>query len=60
MPKLYDRQGNQWVDIQDHLVEEAYKSGRYLFRNDAEVNVRLPDGSFGTVSADKFDDVLLV
>jgi len=59
MPKLYDRQGNQWVDIQDHLVEEAYKSGRYLFRNDAEVNVRLPDGSFGTVSADKFDDVLL-
>ena len=35
MPKLYDRQANEWRDIADHLVEDAYKSGRFLFKKDA-------------------------
>ena len=58
MPKLYDRQANEWRDIADHLVEDAYKSGRFLFKKDAEVNVQLPDGRYGTVPAEKLDDVL--
>jgi hypothetical protein len=39
-------------------VEDAYKSGRFLFKKDAEVNVQLPDGRYGTVPAEKLDDVL--
>ena len=58
MPKLYDRQANEWRDIADHLVEDAYKSGRYLFKKGAEVNVRMPDGSYGTVAAENFDEFL--
>ena len=58
MPKLYDRQANEWRDIADHLVEDAYKSGRFLFKKGAEVNVQLPDGRYGTVPAEKLDDVL--
>ena len=58
MPKLYDRQGNQWVEIADHLVEDAYKSGRFLFKKGAEVNVQLPDGRYGTVPAERLGDVL--
>ncbi len=58
MPKLYDRQANEWRDIADHLVEDAYKSGRFLFKKDAEVNVQLPDGRYGTVAAEILDDVL--
>ena len=58
MPKLYDRQANEWRDIADHLVEDAYKSGRFLFKKDAEVNVQLPDGRYGTVPAEKLGDVL--
>jgi len=58
MPKLYDRQANEWRDIADHLVEDAYKSGRYLFKKGAEVNVQLPDGRYGTVDAERLDDVL--
>ena len=58
MPKLYDRQANEWRDIADHLVEDAYKSGRFLFKKGAEVNVQLPDGRYGTVPAEHLDDVL--
>jgi len=58
MPKLYDRQANEWRDIADHLVEDAYKSGRFLFKKDAKVNVQLPDGRYGTVAAEILDDVL--
>ena len=58
MPKLYDRQANEWRDIADHLVEDAYKSGRFLFKKGAEVNVQLPDGRYGTVPAEHLGDVL--
>ena len=58
MPKLYDRQANEWRDIADHLVEDAYKSGRYLFKKGAEVNVQMPDGRYGTVAAENFDEFL--
>jgi len=58
MPKLYDRQANEWRDIADHLVEDAYKSGRFLFKKGAEVNIQLPDGRYGTVPAEKLGDAL--
>ena len=56
MARLFGKREGAWVNIPEDQVQEAYMSGLYAFATGAEVNVRLPDGRYGTISSEYAED----
>ena len=56
MARLFSKRQGGWVDLPEEQVQEAYMSGLYAFPSDAEVNIQLPDGRYGTISSEHLQD----
>ena len=56
MARLFGKREGAWVNIPEDKVQEAYMSGLYAFATGTEVNVRLPDGRYGTISSEHVQD----
>ena len=56
MARLFGKREGAWVNIPEDQVQEAYMSGLYAFATGTEVNVRLPDGRYGTISSEHAQD----
>lgn len=56
MARLFGKREGAWVNIPEDQVQEAYMSGLYAFAAGTEVNVRLPDGRYGTISSEHVQD----
>lgn len=49
MARLYSRTRNEWTDVPEQDVQSAYMSGQFSFAKDSLVNIKLPDGRYGTI-----------
>lgn len=53
MAKLYDHSSKRWLIADDDKVDDLVRSGNYTFEQKQEIPVVGPDGSLGTVPAER-------
>lgn len=56
MSRLFDRQSNQWVDVNDDDVTDLVSQGSHAFESNIDIPVVAPDGRLGSIKSDRAEE----